>query len=121
MCFRISDPNFLVYVFFIGMDSVSHAYKAFKTLRSEYHLLTGRSTWDCFLYLWPMAQFIKKISGWMAIGLLVEVSPIHCAHSPMWGCTLLYIYVGILLCSNRVRKWWVSRYYDSIPIDDELI
>ena len=116
-CFDMKDINFFVYACAIIIDVFAHAIKAYRTLRAEYHLITGRPLSDCFLYVWPLMQSFKKISIWVSMGLLLTISPISCMHSPLLACAFLFTSLAIQKASKRVRKWWVHSNYDSVPID----
>lgn len=112
-CFNILDFNFCIFLLATLIDCLSHTRKAYRTLRAEYGMLTGvaQST-DTFLYCWSFIHFSKNLSVWVALGLLVHVSPVACAHSPILACVLLLYALFIKEYSNSVRKWWISKHYD---------
>lgn len=114
-CMSMMDINFIALIIFASVDSVAHMIKAYKTLKAEYHLITGVPLSDCFLYLWPLMQFFKKLNIWLGVSLLINVSPTACVDSPLLGCMLLAISIVIYKSSKRLRKWWIHNHYDTVP------
>lgn len=118
-CLLLSDVNFIILILFSLGDATTHAIKAFRTLRAEYHLVTGQPLSDCFLCIWPLIHFAKKIGMWLAMAMLVSVSPMACVHSPITACFILAIVYGIQRSANRLRKWWVRSSYQPVDVDDD--
>ena len=117
-CLVWFDFNMIVYIIVAMIDSVGHAIKSHKTLKAEYHLITGRSFVDCFSFIWPTMHLVKKIFSWFGLGLLTTISPISCLRSPLTGSIFLCVSFAIAFISNRVRRLWINKYYQSVPVDD---
>ena len=121
-CYNILDLNFVVYVCMGLVDCAAHCQKAYKTLKAEYGLLSGTNTWDTFLYVWCCMHGTKALFQWIAMGLLVGVSPISCSNAPILACVLLLYCIFIKEYANSIRKWWVSKYYHTVVTipEDEI-
>lgn len=120
MCLSFWDVNFLALIACSSIDSLAHMLKAYRTLRAEYHLVTGQPLSDCFLYIWPLLQLFKKLNIWLGLSLLISVSPVKCIDNPLLGCLLLLVSIIIQHSSKRLRKWWLNNHYESLSTSDRV-
>ena len=113
-CLNILDLNFCVYIGVMLLDSTSHTQKAYKTLRAEYSIIAGTNSKDIFLYIWSTIHCLKALCLWLALGLFVDVSPISCVRGHIPACIMLLYALFVKEYSNGIRKWWISRYYETV-------
>lgn len=111
-CFNVLDWNFVALLFFCFMDTASQSQKAFRTLRAEYAIISGKNVTDVFLYAWTFMHLTKHVCIWASLSIIVHVSPIACCNSPLLACVLLLYVYFVKEYSNVIRKWWISTRYE---------